>query len=76
MRILLLSWEYPPVIYGGLGRHVHALAAGGHEVTVVTQHPDSSVDSPVPYEEVLRGVHVVRVRRTRRHCRAATSSPG
>ncbi len=62
MRILLLSWEYPPVIYGGLGRHVHALAealaAGGHEVTVLTQH---SVDDPAPYEEVLRGVHVVRV---------------
>ena len=26
MRILILSWEYPPLVYGGLGRHVHALA--------------------------------------------------
>ncbi|MEH0827464.1 MULTISPECIES: glycogen/starch synthase, partial [unclassified Micromonospora] len=38
-RILMLSWEYPPVLVGGLGRHVHALsvalAAAGHEVTVV-----------------------------------------
>ncbi|MFM7596958.1 MAG: glycogen/starch synthase, partial [Actinomycetota bacterium] len=25
-RILHLSWEYPPLVYGGLGRHVHALA--------------------------------------------------
>ncbi|MET7375251.1 glycogen/starch synthase, partial [Micromonospora arida] len=37
-RILMLSWEYPPVLVGGLGRHVHALsvalAAAGHEVTV------------------------------------------
>ena len=22
----MLSWEYPPVVVGGLGRHVHALA--------------------------------------------------
>ncbi|WP_436278677.1 glycogen/starch synthase, partial [Micromonospora marina] len=39
LRVLLLSWEYPPVLVGGLGRHVHALsvalAAAGHEVTVV-----------------------------------------
>ena len=26
LRILMLSWEYPPVLVGGLGRHVHALA--------------------------------------------------
>ncbi|MEV4389391.1 glycogen/starch synthase, partial [Micromonospora sp. NPDC049580] len=35
-RILMLSWEYPPVLVGGLGRHVHALsvalAAAGHDV--------------------------------------------
>ena len=41
MRILHLSWEYPPVIYGGLGRHVHALAHAqadnGHDVVVITQ---------------------------------------
>ncbi|MFV2020246.1 glycogen/starch synthase, partial [Micromonospora sp. LOL_023] len=39
-RVLMLSWEYPPVVVGGLGRHVHALsvalANAGHEVTVVT----------------------------------------
>ena len=39
LRILMLSWEYPPVVHGGLGRHVAALAAAlvelGHEVTVV-----------------------------------------
>ncbi|MGH3620162.1 MAG: glycogen/starch synthase, partial [Sciscionella sp.] len=26
MRVVMLSWEYPPVVVGGLGRHVHALA--------------------------------------------------
>ncbi|MFD6733174.1 glycogen/starch synthase, partial [Micromonospora aurantiaca] len=45
-RILMLSWEYPPVLVGGLGRHVHALsvalAAAGHEVTVVTRHAEGA----------------------------------
>jgi len=59
MRVLLLSWEYPPRIVGGLGRHVHrlslALAEEGHDVHVVTRaHPHA------PSEEFLDGVHVVR----------------
>ncbi|GEL20108.1 glycosyltransferase family 4 protein [Pseudonocardia asaccharolytica] len=41
MRVLMLSWEYPPVLVGGLGRHVHALAgelaAAGHEVVVLSR---------------------------------------
>jgi glycosyltransferase involved in cell wall biosynthesis len=40
MRVLHLSWEYPPRIVGGLSRHVYglsrALAAKGVEVVVVT----------------------------------------
>lgn len=60
MRILTLSWEYPPRVVGGLGRHVAALtrhlAALGHEVHVVTRdHPDA------PAEEWIDGVHVIRV---------------
>ncbi|MGE3811549.1 MAG: glycosyltransferase family 4 protein [Candidatus Nanopelagicales bacterium] len=62
MRILHLSWEYPPVVYGGLGRHVHALAesqaAAGHDVVVVTQHPGTA---DVALDEVVGGVRVVRV---------------
>ena len=59
MRLLLLSWEYPPRIFGGLGKHVHrlslALAAAGHDVHVVTRdHPDA------PHEETVDGVHIVR----------------
>jgi glycogen(starch) synthase len=58
-RVLMLSWEYPPVLVGGLGRHVHALAtslaAAGHEVTVVTRHaPGAATD------ELREGVRVVR----------------
>ncbi len=60
MRVLILSWEYPPRIVGGLGKHVHrlstALAEEGHTVHVVTRdHPDA------PPEEDVEGVHVVRV---------------
>jgi glycogen(starch) synthase len=59
LRVLMLSWEFPPVVVGGLGRHVHqlatALVAAGHEVTVVTRHaPDA------PLEEYVDGVRVVR----------------
>lgn len=60
MRILHCSWEYPPVVYGGLGRHVHALAehqaALGHEVVVLTQ-----LFGDAPGEEYLNGVRVIRV---------------
>jgi glycogen synthase len=62
MRVLMLSWEYPPVMVGGLGRHVHALAeamaAAGHELTVLTRHPGLA---EVAYDEVAGGVRVVRV---------------
>ncbi|MEJ3750641.1 glycosyltransferase family 4 protein [Actinomycetes bacterium KLBMP 9797] len=58
-RVLMLSWEYPPVMVGGLGRHVHALstalAAAGHEVTVVTRHAPGA-----PLEEYAEGVRIVR----------------
>jgi glycogen(starch) synthase len=56
----VLSWEYPPAVVGGLGRHVHALseamAAAGHEVTVVSRHAPGA-----PADEVVNGVRIVRV---------------
>ena len=60
MNVLMLSWEYPPRVVGGLGRHVHALATSlvrqGHDVVVVTRdHPDAPADA------VVEGVRVVRV---------------
>jgi glycogen(starch) synthase len=58
-RILMLSWEYPPLLVGGLGRHVHALAgtlvAAGHEVTVVTRQAPGALP-----EEHTEGVRVIR----------------
>jgi glycogen synthase len=60
MRVLMLSWEYPPLVYGGLSRHVHglseSLAEGGHEVVVVTQHTDDT-----PPDAMVNGVRVIRV---------------
>jgi glycogen(starch) synthase len=59
MRVLILSWEYPPVVVGGLGRHVHALAvslaAQGHDVTVVSRHADGAA-----YDEIREGVRILR----------------
>lgn len=62
MRILHLSWEYPPVVYGGLGRHVHALAetqaARGDDVVVITQS-----EQGYPQDEVVNGVRIIRIER-------------
>lgn len=61
MRLLTLSWEYPPRIVGGLARHVEELsqaqAEQGLEVHVVTApHPEA------PADEIAEGVHVHRVK--------------
>lgn len=56
----MLSWEYPPHVVGGLGRHVFhlskTLSSKGVEVQVLTFTDGSS-----PSEEVIDGVKVVRV---------------
>jgi glycogen synthase len=60
LRVLMLSWEYPPKIVGGIARHVEeiawALAAQDVNVHVVTcEFPGA------PMEEVYNGVHIHRV---------------
>jgi len=66
VRICHLSWEYPPVVYGGLGRHVFAIAReqvrAGHEVVVIS-HVGIGADNGVtpPTDEILDGVRVIRV---------------
>jgi glycogen(starch) synthase len=41
VQVLIVSWEFPPLVVGGLGRHVAALAreldAAGHDVRVLTR---------------------------------------
>src|SRR5947207_8938800 len=60
MRILLISWEYPPVIEGGLGRHVRMLSEHltreGVDVHVMTRGGPH-----LPGEEDRHGVTVHRV---------------
>ena len=52
MKILMVSWEYPPVVIGGLGRHVHHLAtelvAAGHDVVVLSRRPSGTDPSTHP----------------------------
>src|SRR5580693_10397439 len=64
MKILMVSWEYPPVVIGGLGRHVHhlstALAAAGHDVVVLSRRPSGTDPSTHPSsDEVSEGIRVI-----------------
>jgi glycogen(starch) synthase len=59
-RILILSWEYPPIVEGGLARHVRKLS----EELVrqdVTVHVLTRGREGDPTEEVRAGVRVHRV---------------
>ncbi len=64
MKILMVSWEYPPVVIGGLGRHVHHLAtdlvAAGHEVVVLSRRPTGTDPASHPTTDtVSEGVRVI-----------------
>jgi glycogen(starch) synthase len=65
VRVLILSWEYPPLIEGGLARHVRKLAenlaAQGVDVHVLARGREES-----PPEEEVDGVLVHRVREPER----------
>ena len=60
MKILMLTWEYPPRIVGGIARVVHDLSKrlikDGHEVHVITYREEELT----AYEND-KGVHVHRV---------------
>jgi len=60
-RVLILSWEYPPLIEGGLARHVRklceALVEAGVDVHVLTRGGEES-----PAEETVAAVTIHRVR--------------
>ena len=61
MRVLILSWEYPPIVEGGLARHVRKLSEQlvrqGHDVHVLTRG-----GGHLGAEEDRHGVTVHRVR--------------
>jgi len=59
MRILMLTWEYPPSSTGGIAAHVDGLSQAmsrvGHEVVVITRKlPGTPTDSRVGLVRVLR----------------------
>ncbi len=60
MRVLMLSWEYPPRSVGGLAQHVYdltnALAAAGEEIHLITLGGGETGE-----REDVNGVHVYRV---------------
>ncbi|WP_051348473.1 glycosyltransferase family 4 protein [Peribacillus kribbensis] len=60
LHILILSWEFPPRIVGGLARHVYglakALAGQGHKVTVITAGEGQPEE-----KEQMEGITVYRV---------------
>src|SRR6185437_12081458 len=65
-RVLLLSWDYPPVIEGGLARHVRKLAEAlvrqGMTVDVVTRGVSDAAPDGQPGVDELGGVTIHRVR--------------
>lgn len=60
MKILMLTWEYPPRVVGGISRVVYDLSKtlikDGHDVTVVTYK-----DGDAPAFEDDKGVKVYRI---------------
>ena len=60
MKILMLTWEYPPRVVGGISKVVydlsHRLIKDGHQVTVVTYR-----DGDTSYYEDDEGIDVYRV---------------
>jgi glycogen(starch) synthase len=65
VRVLILSWEYPPLIEGGLARHVRKLAENlvplDVDVHVIARGREED-----PAEEEMGGVSVHRVREPER----------
>ncbi len=64
MRVLMLSWEYPPFVIGGIAAHVDGLARamvrGGHDVVVFSLQRHEPGTPDVADDEVIEGVRVVR----------------
>ncbi|EFO80530.1 glycosyl transferase group 1 [Oscillochloris trichoides DG-6] len=61
MHVLQLSWEFPPHLVGGMGRHVAelapALAAAGLRVSVVTPQLRGGPDA----EQLAPGLNIYRI---------------
>jgi glycosyltransferase involved in cell wall biosynthesis len=60
MKVLVLSWEFPPRIVGGIARHVAELypdmVKRGHEIHLITVEFGQA-----PHYELVDGIHIHRV---------------
>ena len=60
MKVLVLAWEFPPRLVGGIARHVAELYPEivklGHEVHLITVEFDFA-----PQYEIVEGIHIYRV---------------
>ena len=59
VRVLMLSWEYPPSAAGGMAAHVdglaHALQRAGHDIVLITRRvPGTEADSTIGGVRILR----------------------
>ena len=74
-RALILSWEYPPLIEGGLARHVRKLAESlaelGVDVHVLTRGGEES-----PPEDVAGALRFTASASRPGRATSASSSPG
>jgi glycogen(starch) synthase len=61
MHVLMLSWEYPPNLVGGMGKHVMdlvpALAKEGIEISLITPQ----LQAGPTHETLPSGVRIIRV---------------
>ena len=83
MRVLMLTWEFPPRSVGGVAAHVdglsQAMAAAGHDVVLLTlAHPGSPADTMSRRRARAAGPHrpaVAARRRPRRPRRLGQPPP-
>ncbi len=59
MKVLMLSWEFPPFNVGGISQHVYELSRAMVEQQIEV-HVITNASSP-PYEEEMDGIKVHRV---------------
>ena len=64
MNVLILSWEYPPIVAGGLARHVRKLTENLVDDEELEVHVLTRGSRDTPAYEVMDGVHVHRVPET------------
>jgi glycogen(starch) synthase len=64
MNVLILSWEYPPIVAGGLARHVRKLTMNLVDDAELEVHVLTRGAPDTPAYEVMDGVHLHRVPET------------